>query len=122
MMINMPEKPKRLCNKAGCNNLSNQSYCEIHRVEVEQRRQKLLAQRRGSSSSRGYDGAWRKVRARKLNINPFCERCESLKVITLATMVHHIKAINEGGKVLEWDNLQSLCEKCHDKIHSKQLT
>jgi hypothetical protein len=33
-------------------------------------------------------------------------------------MVHHILPIESGGEVLAWDNLESLCESCHDAKHS----
>lgn len=74
---------------------------------------------RPPSSQRGYDARWRKVRAMKLRANPLCEECEKGKVLTPASMVHHIVPIEEGGEVLDLENLMALCESCHDKKHSK---
>ena len=116
---NMPSKPKRICNKAGCNEITSSTYCHEHQAAMEKARQSYLADRRGSSASRGYDARWRKLRQHKLNVNPFCEDCEKHGLVEVATMVHHIKPISEGGKALEYNNLMSLCEACHDKAHSK---
>ena len=115
----MPNKPKRICNHAGCNIITDGTYCPEHAKEAEDKRQRLLAQRRGSSASRGYDGRWQKLRKHKLGVNPFCESCEESGHVEKATMVHHINPISQGGKALEYSNLMSLCETCHDKIHSK---
>jgi 5-methylcytosine-specific restriction protein A len=115
----MPNKAKRICNKAGCNEIISGTYCPEHQVEVERARQSYLADRRGSSASRGYDARWRKLRQHKLCINPFCERCEHDGLVEVATMVHHIKPISAGGKALEFSNLMSLCEACHPKEEEK---
>lgn len=74
---------------------------------------------RPTSHQRGYDANWRKLRRQKLRANPLCEECERGGLVVVATMVHHILPIEEGGEVLDWDNLMSLCEICHDKKHSK---
>ena len=66
----MPVKPLRICNKAGCNTLSRGSYCEVHAVEVERKRQELLASRRGSAASRGYDYRWKKLRQHCSTLKP----------------------------------------------------
>lgn len=115
----MPSKPRRICNKAGCNEITSGTYCDVHKAEAEKHRQQHMADRRGSSASRGYDGRWQKLRQHKLRINPFCESCERIGLVEVATMVHHIKPISQGGKALEYSNLMSLCEACHDKKHSK---
>jgi 5-methylcytosine-specific restriction protein A len=114
----VPSKPRKVCSKPGCNALGSGAYCDTHAAEAEQRRQRLLSLRRGSSSSRGYDSRWQKLRLYKLARNPLCERCESLGRIERASLVHHIKPINDGGAVLDMDNLMSVCEVCHDKLHS----
>jgi len=55
----------------------------------------------------------------KLRENPLCEECERINLLTSAVMVHHIIPIEGGGEPLDWDNLMSLCEYCHDKKHSR---
>src|SRR5574343_99877 len=74
--------------------------------------------KRKTSSQRGYDSQWRKVRRMKLRTNPLCEECENGRLIIKATMVHHIIPIEDGGDRLAWNNLMSLCEACHSKKHS----
>lgn len=59
------------------------------------------------------------MRAAKIYSNPFCEECEKGGLLVKATMVHHIQPIEQGGEPLMWENLQSLCEACHDKKHSR---
>ncbi len=56
---------------------------------------------------------WRNLRAYKLTINPFCERCPP-DLLTIATEVHHIKEVKTHPELsLELDNLESLCKPCH---------
>lgn len=59
--------------------------------------------------------AWRKLRAVKLRLNPLCEECERLGRVTPAQMVDHITPINKGGASLDMENLQSLCNACHNR-------
>jgi len=81
--------------------------------------------RRRPSSQRGYDATWRRVRRAKLSVNPLCEKCLSRGRVTPATMVHHKKPVCDYPDLrLVWENLESLCEACHDVEHSgpgKQL-
>ena len=106
----------RPCNHPGCNQLTNNTYCDIHTKAKRQEQES----RRESSSKRGYDFLWKKVRNKYISTHPLCERCESNNITTLATLVHHIKRIRDGGDRLRYDNLMSLCVKCHDIIHNEQ--
>lgn len=56
--------------------------------------------------------SWRNLREQKITDNPLCELCESVGIITPATVVDHIIPIevNEDLK-LEYCNLQSLCDE-----------
>ncbi len=62
---------------------------------------------------RGYDSRWDKVRRMHLQAEPLCRRCATLGRTTPAVMVDHILPIADGGAVLDEDNLQSLCIRCH---------
>ena len=54
---------------------------------------------------------WRKLRAYKLSITPFCERCNDL-----ASEVHHvIERKIRPDLELNITNLESLCKTCHSK-------
>lgn len=57
--------------------------------------------------------AWRKLRALKISINPFCELCDKNGIVKQAKEIDHIKPIRQGGAPLSLDNLQSLCTPCH---------
>ena len=55
----MPRYPKRPCRYPGCPNLCDSGvYCDEHREYSPDRM-------RGGANERGYDGKWRKARARK---------------------------------------------------------
>lgn len=56
--------------------------------------------------------------------NPLCEVCLQKGKITPATQIHHIDSFMkyEGNERLEkaydFDNLQSLCQECHNAEHN----
>src|SRR5512139_2048447 len=57
---------------------------------------------------------WKRLRKRKLNANPLCEYCPP-GMVTEATEVDHIKAIENGGHRTAWENLKSSCHECHSR-------
>lgn len=66
---------------------------------------------------------WRRLRDRKLDDQPFCERCQAQGFVNGAVMVHHRKPIRDGGPAFpELDGLESLCWQCHHERHSATLT
>lgn len=65
---------------------------------------------------------WRSLRAVKFANNPLCEVCLKVGRVTQTDEIHHIIPFYNGVEVVEWlafdyDNLLSVCFKCHDKIH-----
>ena len=52
---------------------------------------------------------WKALRALKISNNPMCEECEKYDVVRAANYVDHIIPINDGGGLLDYSNLQSLC-------------
>jgi len=67
---------------------------------------------------------WLKLRQLKLQNNPVCERCLDYERVSFATQVHHqtpfIQGKTDGEKwalFLDYDQLQSLCAKCHGELH-----
>jgi len=101
----MPNRPSRECKKPGCHNLTNDinGYCSQHQGWEQRERDK----RRLPAHERGYDNSWHKIRNYKIKINPLCERCQ-------AAGNHHK---DHNPKNNEWDNLESLCQACHDAEH-----
>ena len=59
---------------------------------------------------------WQQVRIRRLVKTPICERCD----LKLATICHHVKPLRKGGSPFHEGNLQSVCKKCHDDIHTPE--
>ncbi len=114
----MPQKPKRPCRYKDCPKLvSNASgYCEEHEKMISRHYDKFV---RSPEHDKRYGYRWRKVRNLVMARNPFCEQCKSEGRYTLATEIHHIKPLAEGG-TNDLDNLMSLCRSCHAKIHARK--
>lgn len=74
-----------------------------------------------------HTSTWRRLRLAKLLEQPLCERCLEMGRTTLATDVHHNdefqKYMDEETRwavFKDYDNLVSLCEKCHQEIHRQR--
>jgi 5-methylcytosine-specific restriction endonuclease McrA len=75
--------------------------------------------RRGSSSKRGYDAAWKKLRELKANHNPLCEVCLNKGIERPLDLVHHVMPVEDYPKLrLVMENLLSVCIPCHEHIHN----
>jgi 5-methylcytosine-specific restriction protein A len=63
--------------------------------------------------------AWEKCRLLILQRdNHLCQECLKQNKITPADMVHHIKELRDHPELaLDEDNLESLCNTCHNKEH-----
>lgn len=106
----MPAAPRRPCRKAGCSALHTNAsgLCDKHQVEY----QAAYDRSRKSSTQRGYDAKWRKLRAIKLRANPLCE-CPGCERV--AALVHHKDKNSHNNSS---DNLMSVCQPCHERIHA----
>jgi 5-methylcytosine-specific restriction endonuclease McrA len=68
-----------------------------------------------SRHKRGYDHAWVKLRLHIMARDKYlCQECLKEGRTTLANQVDHILSKAKGGKD-NMNNLQSLCEPCHDR-------
>ncbi len=108
----MPSAARRPCTHPGCGALavSRGSKCERHQGVA----QAELDARRGSSASRGYNGAWRRFRAGYLSRHPLCVHCAARHQITVATDVDHIVPLRLApDRKYDETNLQALCAPCH---------
>ena len=106
--------PKHPCKTGHCRNLvgPGEVYCETCLAKTNPVKQ----YRRKGASARGYDNEWRKLSRAKKAANPICERCNQAVV----TIVHHIVPIDrDPSKRLDWDNLLSVCDSCHQKLHKE---
>ena len=67
--------------------------------------------------------AWKNTRKAYLRSRGgLCERCLAKGLIVPATLVHHKvhltpDNIEDESVTLNWDNLEALCQECHNKEH-----
>ena len=76
----------------------------------EAERKQAFDKRRGSSSQRGYDWRWRKLRAVVLAEEPLCRFCGEQGFVVSAEEVDHIDGNSRNNAR---DNLRPLCRGCH---------
>ena len=110
---------KRKCFKSGCREYIdyNKKYCERHKGLDNKTYNKQV--RFNETNRKYYDfynsSQWRKLSKRKRYANPLCEHCLAQGRIKQAGMVDHVVEIREEFDLrFEWDNLQSLCNNCHN--------
>lgn len=109
----MPIKPKKPCRHPNCPNLTHDYYCDDHKGLYV----------RESSSKRGYNYKWQKLRKQFLKRQPLCVECYKNGKLVEATVVDHIIP-HRGEQRLMWDesNWQALCKPCHDRKTGKYDT
>lgn len=67
---------------------------------------------------------WRKLREAKLMQFPLCEVCLAKGLVTPTEDVHHIdtfmnyEGLKRIDKAYNFNNLQSICKKCHQNEHN----
>ena len=70
--------------------------------------------------------AWKQNRKAYLeSVDGLCERCRVLGKFVPAEIVHHRKwltkeTIHDPNLTMGWDNLEALCQDCHNKEHFGQ--
>ncbi len=77
-------------------------------------------QQRESSTKRGYNYKWQKLRQHFLMMNPLCHDCEAEGRVVAANVVDHIKP-HKGDLEIFWDydNLRALCSSHHNRKTAK---
>lgn len=108
----MPRNAPKPCCKPGCGKLTHSgAYCEGHASYQRKRSD----ERRGSSSKRGYNYQWQRVRLQHLRNEPLCRYCLAKGLVVEATVVDHIVPHKgDHDLFMDPDNHQSLCKSCHD--------
>lgn len=111
----MPYKPMRPCRHPGCHVLTREGWCADHKPK--------RAERGESAEWHGLYNTdrWRELRADQLLREPFCRECAKAGRRTYATVADHIVP-HRGDTRLFHDlaNLQSLCERCHNRKTAKE--
>lgn len=80
--------------------------------------------RTGSSTARGYDSAWRRLREIRLAMEPLCRFCAEVGRVTAASHVDHIQPFRGIDDPLRLDisNTRSSCPSCHMRRTQEQST
>jgi 5-methylcytosine-specific restriction protein A len=69
---------------------------------------------------------WQMARRSHLAAHPLCELCEAEGRVTAAIDVHHkdsfmrYDGVDRWYMALDYRNLQSLCKRCHQRIHNSR--
>jgi len=111
-----PFKPARQCRNRQCPGTTTDpsGYCEKCKPKFARQRYQEWDKNRPSARQRGYTTTWDKARVLQLRMHPLCS-CGKM-----AVLVHHIKPIDEGGELLDQDNLESMCRDCHERLHGRK--
>lgn len=118
-------RPKRKCNKPACTSLIDytESYCEKHKTHVaSQYNNEVRYNKDNRHIARFYSSyEWKSLRNSYKAANPLCERCFANGRVTSAKIVHHkIEVREDFSKRLDWENLESICQACHNAEHKKK--
>ena len=86
-------------------------------------RRKIYATKNTKRKQKIYqDKRWKKVRYRKFENNPVCEVCEQKGITSPTEEIHHIIPIDVDTSIaFKYDNLMSVCIKCHNKLHQEYV-
>ena len=92
----MLRKPKHPCRMTGCLNLTDRKscYCEAHEKTMQRHYENFT---RGYDQHERYDSPWRRIRDRHVAGHPLCEKCKEQGRYVLASLVHHVRPISDGG-------------------------
>lgn len=124
----MAQRSLRPCKQRGCKNCTRDisGYCEEHismyEAKGKLRHREYKRYRQDHKEQSFYNSSlWKKIRRERLTIdNGLCQMCLEDDRLTLADMVHHeIEVKDDWDKRLDIDNLISLCNGCHNKVHGK---
>ena len=115
----MPQALLKRCGYRGCPNTTCKRYCDQHAPLAA----KLFDNRRGTTTERGYDGAWKRVAERRRDLDAgLCQRCLETGLVSVSQLVDHILPIHiRPDWRLEIGNTQVLCFDCHQIKTSQDM-
>lgn len=122
-VILIPKKLPTPCSHPGCPSVTYSRYCDQHKNIRREEDREYKAKRIDLKEQAFYKTfRWRKLRAWKLRQDPLCEMCKAKNQTAPAVLVHHNVAIKESGDLMSVENLRSLCQACHNKIHRRDIS
>ena len=111
----MPWACKTICTQIGCGVLvAKPGRCAAHSAEINKQYNKYRAQREDPTDKFYHTARWQRLRASILASEPLCRHCLSAGMVTAAVLVDHIIEVKQGGEMWDTDNLQPLCNHCHE--------
>jgi 5-methylcytosine-specific restriction enzyme A len=115
----VPSALKKRCGYRGCPHLTRERYCEEHLPLAR----KFYDRRRGSTTERGYDGAWKRLAERRREFDAYlCQMCIKEGLPCCSPLVDHIIPIHvRPDWRLEIGNTQVLCSDCHTTKTSEDM-
>lgn len=118
-------RPKRKCSKPSCNAFVDytETYCMKHKASVSKQYNNEIRFNKDNKHIASFyaSGSWKKTRNSFIAAYPLCKRCYDSGKVTAARIVHHkIEVRDDFSKRLEWDNLESICQNCHNQEHKKK--
>ena len=112
----MPSKIDYPCKVYKCQNFVYKSgFCTEHYNEHQEEKAKMY----GYKDTEFYNSTrWRALRRWHISGSPLCVVCGDI-----GHVVDHKIPIRQGGEKYDINNLQTLCEKCHNekRAHEKKL-
>lgn len=98
-------------------------------IEKAKKAPRRVNQHRRAERQQVYQSAlWRKLRTQKLMETPLCEVCMMQGRLTAGDHVHHLRSFVDIRDKAERDlvaydpdNLMTVCEACHGRIHGGDL-
>lgn len=118
------QRPLRPCSKFGCGNLTITRYCKEHKQEYTNNNRYYDKYQRNKKHDRFYHSkAWEKVRDLiKIRDKGLCQHCLKEKRLVVGMVVDHIIPLSiDWNRRLDEDNLQLLCDGCHNKKTKEDL-
>ncbi|WP_350052955.1 HNH endonuclease signature motif containing protein [Pelagibacterium sp.] len=110
----MPSKPSRLCTCGRTIGPGTRCACQQIKDKAARARHDRT---RPNSATRGYDGAWRRVRAEHLAEHPICEHpgCKQP-----SEEAHHVISVRKRPDLrLDKRNLMALCKSHHSQVTAR---
>lgn len=116
----MANKPPRPCRYPGCYKLTKDGWCDQHRpARAAKAPKRLSAQWHWMYMTKEWT---EDLRPTQLLLEPFCRECAKRGLRTKATRVDHVEPHRgDWSRFVDRKNLQSLCERCHNRKTAKEM-